>query len=377
MTHPPTAQGAHPVNLLYPELWLLLTEEAAAPAEQAEIGQRLADLAAEVPLAAWRQHHGRVRPITPSALAIELRQALDAGCPAVHVHACWPEDDLESAVEAADLPASAGRSLNVHGWGQPLSAWWPALAAELSSPDAWVEVGWRLSRGGSIPPLSLPDEPASAQGYREAFKAWRAERFKLGDSGQPPFADESDDEADLAEPASGSPMAGPASSLRPVFPDLAPVPKQAWRLPPPPRAVTGRRLGYGSMGASAAPGSAPGTGTGTWFDIVVLEGVVPAPGSGIHWPYKLHLQRFSPKEDGAWMSLRARLVWAEDVAAEARRHDHRVCLLPRLQKPQVFTIKAPSDAFTFKPAMASTPDARAWQGALPGTLATVVPLALP
>lgn len=375
MTHPPTAQGAHPVNLLYPELWLLLTEEAAAAAVQAEIGQRLADLAATVPLAAWRQHHRRVLAITPSALAVELRQALGAGCPAVHVHACWSEDDLESAVEAADLPAGAERALHLHGWGQPLAAWWPMLAAELSGPDAWVEVGWRLSRGSSIPPLSLPGEPASAQGYREAFKAWRAECFKLGDSGLPPFAGEDDDEADLAELASGSTMPGPASSPRLDFPDMVPLPSQVWRLPPPPRPVTGRRLGYGAMGASAAAGSA--SGTATWFDIVVLEGVVPAPGSGIHWPYKLHIQRLSQMEDGAWLSLRARLVWAEDVAAEARRHDHRVCLLPRLQRPQVFTIGALSGAFTFKPAMAPTSDARAWQDALPGTLATVVPLPLP
>lgn len=365
------------MNLLYPELWLLLTEEAAAPAVQAEIGQRLADLAATVPLAAWRQHHRRVLAITPSALAVELRQALDAGCPAVHVHACWSEDDLESAVEAADLPAGAERTLNLHGWGQPLADWWPALAAELSSPDAWVEVGWRLSRGSSIPPLSLPDDPASAQGYREAFKAWRAERFKLGDSGLPPFAGEDDDEADLAEPASGSPMPGPASSPRLGFPDMVPLPSQVWRLPPPPRPVTGPRLGYGAMGASAAPGSAPGDGTATWFDIVVLEGVVPAPGSSIHWPYKLHIQRYSQKEDGAWLALRARLVWAEDVAAQARRHDHRVCLLPRLQKPQVFTIKAQTDAVILQAAKAPTPDARAWQDTLPGTLATVVPLPLP
>ena len=340
------------------------------------MGQRLAYLAAEVPLAAWRHRHRRVLAITPSALAIELRQALDTGCPAVHVHACWSEDDLESAVESADLPAGAERTLSLHGWGQPLAAWWPTLAAELSNPDAWVEVGWRLSRGSSIPTLSLPDESASAQGYREAFKAWRAERFKLGDSGLPPFAGEDDDEADLDEPATGGPMSGPTSSPSLGLPDLAPVPSQVWRLPPP-RPVTGRRLGYGAMGASAAPGSESGTGTGTWFDIIVLEGVVPAPGSGIHWPYKLHIQRLSQMEDGAWQSLRARLVWAEDVAAEARRHDHRVCLLPRLQRPQVFTIGALSGAFTFKPAMAPTSDARAWQDALPGTLATVVPLPLP
>ncbi|MBQ0942225.1 hypothetical protein KAK07_02630 [Ideonella sp. 4Y16] len=354
------------VNLLYPELWLLLTDPTQEPDAAPTINAQLQALAGHDRLAEWRWRHRRVRAIGPDALAAEVRDALAAGCPAVRVHSSQPMPELDQAIDELDLPPGTERLINLHGWDQPLAVWWPRVAAELTRPDAWVEVGWRLSRGARIPLLAMPGDKASGRDYQAAFKAWRAERFKLGDSGQLP----SDEGNEVLEPTMEEAAPEPKGSHDP---DTVAVPRPRWQTPPPPlKMPTANRLGLGVVGAlgAAAPFSHP------WFPVATLHGEAQAPGAAGRWPYTLYIERQSVNDadDASWLAVRVRVAWAPAVAEAARLLAHRLVLLPRLQAPVVLRLAAGTDQALFSPAGGAIARMKDWPKALPGTAATLIPL---
>ena len=174
-------------NTLHPECWLLTCADASqAQALDAELRGRGAPSA----FAAWRLQHGLVRSVACDDLAAAVRQALDDGAPVVHVHAQLPAQQLADALAPAALAGGEERLVHRRRWQDADRDLWPVLDAELDRPDAWVEVAWRLDNGTRSPVLMAGGDAASAQAYREAFGAWRSERFKLGDSGTSPFADD-------------------------------------------------------------------------------------------------------------------------------------------------------------------------------------------
>jgi hypothetical protein len=376
----------HPaVDLLHPELWLLLTDPAVEPHAAKAVRAQLQALASQNPLAAWRLAHNRVRCISPGELAAEVEAALAAGCPAVRLHASLSAEALGQTLSALNLPAATERIINRHLWGQPLAAWWPQVQAELTRPDAWVEVGWRLSRGQAIPPLAMPGDDESGRSYQAAFKAWRAERFRLGDSGQLPGDD--DDDAPVHPSAEAEAVAG-----RDIDNDLdidsspGTDPAPTWQLPPPVqgRAAVGR-LGIGAMAALGAQGTSAASRF-PWFPVVELKGEAlarsgdPLPaGVPARWAYSLHIERQSPTDadDAAWLAVRVRVQWDDTVvAAQARRHSHRLVLLPRLQAPVVLKLLPGVDRAYFPMAAGDLGRMKLWPEALPGTAATLIPLPL-
>ena len=364
---------------LHPELWLLLSEPATAVDDAESAAAQLNALATTDALAAWRQRHRRVRSVLPDALDAALRSALTEGCPAVHLHASLAPDALADAVDGCHLPPGAERLLNLHGWGQPLPDWWPALAHELTLPDAWVEVGWRLSRGLHIPSVALVDEPGSAVGHLQAFKAWRAKRFAQGDSGLI-AGDDEDGVAEVAVKHSGNHTddnddGADADPDADRDADGPPTPAATWRLPPQ-RGAGGQRLGVGHMGASSALG-ASSPRAAPWFPVAVLDSHAQAPGADQPWPCTLHIERQSSDAQGPWLTVRVRLQWPASVADQARRHAHRVCLLPRLQSPAMTTVQAGAEIAYFKVRDGAMARMKAWAQALPGTPASLVSMPMP
>ena len=347
-------------HTLQPERWLLAVSDLA---QAQAIQQALASQADAQGLSGWRLRHGLVHFVGEDKLPDALREALDEGCPAVHLHTTLAEDALAGALLAARLAAQENRLVDLSHWDADAAELLPCLQAELARPDAWVEVAWRLNNGASFPALAVPGQPGSQASYREAFKLWRAERLRLGDSGASPFEDEDDvpytepiDEAheSLADIEDDAGLFEPGD--RPMFGYGQAVP-----VVPPGRPATG-----GMMHAS------PGGADVRWLDVTTWQGHTLAAGGGGKWAFTLRLQRLVMSAEGPWLGAQIVIEWDPDIAAQAVRHSHRICLLPRLQKPVLLTLEAGSTKAQVK----GIPQSRlsTWPQALEGTPLTLLVL---
>jgi len=344
-------------NTLSPERWLLAVD---APAQAQALQQALAAEASTPTFAGWRLQHGLVQFVAADALAAALRQALDDGCPAVHLHSTLADEVLDTALRAAELAAHEGRLVELQTWATDPEALLPHLQAELARPDAWVEVAWRLNSGVSFPVLAVPGHPGSEAGYRAAFRAWRAERLRLGDSGLSPFEDEDDlEEASPPEPAiksqfddevEGEPLPG--------------LPVLAYGQVP----VAVFRAQAGSLGVMRASASSDAS---QWLDVATWCGHTLAPEGG-RWAYTARLQRLVMKDVDAWLGVRVAIEWDKDIAALAQRRSCRICLLPRLQQPVLVTL----EAHRTEVPVTRIPQSRlnTWPQAMEGTPLTVLVL---
>lgn len=367
----PAVPSDPPVELLHPELWLLLTDGADPDVDAAAVHSQLQALATSNLLAAWRTQHHRVRAISRADLGAQLHQALHEGCPAVHLHASLTADELDDLVDALSLPSSVERRVNLQGWGEPFSAWWPAVADELTQPDTWVEVGWRLSGGRTLPSVIVPGDDAAMRDYVLAIKAWRAERFKLGDSGEiPGVSGNEEDEEPTSLPESGQLPIAAAYVERADDEEvrlLAPWPTAStWQTPV--HQSTRVLAARGVLSASSSD-SSPGT---PWWPVVTLHVIAQSPDRTQRWACKLLIERQSTQQDGPWLVVRARLEWAEEARTQAMQHAWRLCLLPRLQVPVSVDFAKGLDKAYIPGRGGAMASMREWDKALPNTPATLV-----
>lgn len=339
-------------NTLHPECWLLTCADASqAQALDAELRGRGAPSA----FAAWRLQHGLVRSVACDDLAAAVRQALDDGAPVVHVHAQLPAQQLADALAPAALAGGEERLVHRRRWQDADRDLWPVLDAELDRPDAWVEVAWRLDNGTRSPVLMAGGDAASAQAYREAFGAWRSERFKLGDSGTSPFAD---DEGRI-EPLEDE---GPAEDASDTVADDAP-PKNADRQTP-------SRVARGVLGALAAS-SAAALQQVQWFPVVTLYGqAVRADGQPLS-EVTVEVQRQSVVDSARWLTVRLVLQWPRAEAERARQHAYLVALMPRWQVPVLVRVPQGTDQVVRLEKIVDIAKLKAWADELQGTPVTV------
>jgi hypothetical protein len=350
---------------LTPERWLLaIGQQPVRDPIDAEL-KALAAPGEQPTFARWRLQHGLVRFIGPDELGPALRQALDEGCPAVHLHSTLPETDLQDALSTARLRGGEERRLELRVWAPDSEALPSALRTELARPDGWVEVAWRLNNGASFPVLAAPGHPGSEAAYGDAFRAWRRERLREGDSGTSPFAidgiePEDDDTIDELAGATGTCM---PDSTDDDAPDLAQwmVGFPAGRRPD----TTGVRPAIPGMMHAADEEKAG------WVDVTTWTSRTLAPEGG-HWGFTVRLQRLPFGENMPWGAARVQVEWAPEVAAKAFRHRFRICLLPRLQQPVLLTLDAGKSEVTVKGVPASR--LQGWPEALEGTPLTVLVL---
>lgn len=350
---------------LTPERWLLAIEQQ--PVRDAIDADLKAFSASEAPnFARWRQQHGLVRFIGPDELGLALRQALDEGCPAVHLHSTLSETDLQQALSAARLRGGEERRLELRVWAADGQALPNALRTELARPDGWVEVAWRLNNGASFPVLAAPGHPGSEAAYGDAFRAWRRERLREGDSGTSPFAidgiePEGDDTTDELAGTAGPALPDDADD---DSPDLA-----EWMASFP----AGQRPGTTGM-RPTLPGvmHAAGEEKADWIDVTNWTGRTLAP-LGRHWGYTVRLQRLPFGENMPWGVARVHVEWeSEQVAGTARHYRLRICLLPRMQQPVLLTLDAGKTETTVNGVPVSR--LQGWPEALEGTPLTLLVL---
>lgn len=325
---------------LQPECWLLADMPDGWPVV---LQQALEATCQASPLAAWRYRYGLVRLVSDMSLPAALRAALNGGSPAVHVHSGLSKSGLQAQMLQAGVQSREHHRLEAHAWtSRPdgLDALVTTLRAELTRPDAWAEVAWRMTEGASFPVLRVEADPAraddSAREYRTAFKAWRKERLLQGDSGSSPFAEddpleEYEDEAAVAMdgddddeddfPADDQRHATVADHLPPGF--FGTVPDVPVRLPEGLRAD-------GATGDSA-----------TWYDLLTWKGSArSADGStGCAYTLRLQGQGLSANQE-PWSGLRIAIDWAPADRSRAVTRRHRVCLMPHLRVPALVVIES-------------------------------------
>jgi hypothetical protein len=344
---------------LRPERWLLACASSEQAAHlQAELHQRPASSA----FAIWRLQHDLVRCVTVDGLPAAVRQALDAGVPAVHVHALLPSRQLAGVLVQARLVDGEERLVSRHTWPDVAPEMWHRLDDELSAPDGWVEVAWRLTNGRSHPVLAADGRPVSAQAYQQAFVAWRSERFKLGDARTSPFADEDGQLEDLPDQDDLFTDTEDAEEGDAAADDLQ------TDAPAPP---TGRSLPGAFRLAPLSASAADDEDADLWFDIAALETRAVAPDGTLQADVTVRVQRQSLHKDGVWLAVRVQLDWPEPVAARARQRGYGVGLLPRWQTPVLLTVPAGRDSAPVPLKGLYLTDVKAWQADLPGTPVTV------
>lgn len=363
-------------DLLHPELWLLIVDPDEEPDAQQLLNDKLRELSTADALAAWRLHHGRVRLVAGAQLQAELQAALAVGCPAVHLHASLSEDALFDSVLACRLPSPSERLLNLHGWSSLLADWWPEVAGELTRPDAWVEVGWRLSRGARIPPLALPGDAASGVSYKSAFMAWQAERTQHGDMGLFDGDDDEQDESFEAESSAAAQGYADSTAQDDIYnPWSTGGSPSVWARPPAGNDLHVRGRG-GAGWVQAAPQGLFAAPKARWFPIAQLEGETAAPDGSGTWPYRMVIERQSRQQEGQWTAVQASLTWTTpEGRAGAPRHAFRLFLLPRLKPAEV----ADFPPGVFQAVISASPSLIAqrmlnWADELPGTPVMLVAL---